>query len=391
MEKTKLIRADEKGFFGQYGGSFVPENLQQRFKKLYSEFLSAIKEDKFLSEYQKLLQDYVGRPSPLYLARNLSQYIGAKIYLKREDLNHTGAHKINNTIGQTLLAQKMGYKEIIAETGAGQHGVATATAAALFGMKCKIFMGEKDYKRQHLNVNRMKLLGAEVIPVKSGNAGLKDAVDKAIEYFLQHDDVFYVLGSAVGPHPYPVIVSYFQYIIGKEAKEQILEKEKRLPDSIFAAIGGGSNAIGIFGAFLDDRQVELYAAEGGGEGLILGKTAATLTLGKPMVFQGAYSLVLQDENGNPIKSHSIAAGLDYPGIGPEHAHLKQIKRVSYEPITDTEAIEAFKILSKLEGIIPAMESAHAVALAIKILKNSNKLAIINISGRGDKDVDRISV
>ena len=283
----------------------------------------------------------------------------------------------------------MGYKEVIAETGAGQHGVATATAAALFGMKCKVFMGKTDYDRQLLNVNRIKLLGAEVYPISEGGAGLKDAVDAAIGYFIEHPEVFYILGSAVGPHPYPTIVRYFQSVIGKEAREQILQKENRLPDSIIACIGGGSNAIGIFSAFLDVKDVKIFAAEGGGEGLILGKTAATLTLGKPMAFQGAYSLVLQDEQGNPVKSYSIAAGLDYPGIGPEHSHLHEIKRVNYMPVTDDEAVEAFKLLSKIEGIIPAMESSHAVALAAKILKNKNELTIINLSGRGDKDVERI--
>jgi tryptophan synthase beta chain len=279
---------------------------------------------------------------------------------------------------------------VIAETGAGQHGVATATAAALFGMKCTVFMGRTDYDRQMMNVNRMKLLGSDVFAVEQGDKGLKDAVDAALGYFIEHPKVYYVLGSAVGPHPYPSIVRYFQSIIGKEARQQIIAKENRLPDSLIACIGGGSNAIGLFSAFLDDKDVKIYAAEGGGEGLILGKTAATLSLGKAMVFQGSYSIVLQDENGNAVKSHSIAAGLDYPGIGPEHAHLHNIKRVQYIPVTDNEAVEALKLLSKIEGIIPAMESAHAVALAAKILKNKNEITILNLSGRGDKDVERIS-
>lgn len=387
--KLSAITSTKDGYFGQFGGSFVPDVLKLRFDKLYNQFLEAIKDPSFDQEFMSYLNDYVGRPSPLYYAKRLSEHVGSKIYLKREDLNHTGAHKINNTLGQILLAKRMGYKEVIAETGAGQHGVATATAAALFGMKCKVFMGKTDYDRQLLNVNRIKLLGAEVYPISEGGAGLKDAVDAAIGYFIEHPKVFYILGSAVGPHPYPTIVRYFQSVIGKEAREQILQKENRLPDSIIACIGGGSNAIGIFSAFLDDKDVKIFAAEGGGEGLILGKTAATLSLGKPMAFQGAYSLVLQDEQGNPVKSYSIAAGLDYPGIGPEHSHLHEIKRVNYMPVTDDEAVEAFKLLSKIEGIIPAMESSHAVALATKILKNKNELTIINLSGRGDKDVERI--
>ncbi len=384
------IKVDEKGFFGQFGGSFVPEILNDKFKVLYTNFLEMINEPSFEKEFMMYLNDYVGRPSPLYYAQNLSKYIGSKIYLKREDLNHTGAHKINNTIGQILLAKRMGYTEVIAETGAGQHGVATATAAALFGMKCTVFMGRTDYDRQMMNVNRMKLLGSDVFAVEQGDKGLKDAVDAALGYFIEHPKVYYVLGSAVGPHPYPSIVRYFQSIIGKEARQQIIAKENRLPDSLIACIGGGSNAIGLFSAFLDDKDVKIYAAEGGGEGLILGKTAATLSLGKAMVFQGSYSIVLQDENGNAVKSHSIAAGLDYPGIGPEHAHLHNIKRVQYIPVTDNEAVEALKLLSKIEGIIPAMESAHAVALAAKILKNKNEITILNLSGRGDKDVERIS-
>ncbi len=387
--KNQAIKVDEKGFFGQFGGMFIPDILQERFKKLSDEFFKSIEDPTFEQDFISLLNDFVGRPSPLYYAKRLSGYVGSKIYLKREDLNHTGSHKINNTIGQILLAKRLGYKEVIAETGAGQHGVATATAAALFGMKCTIFMGKKDYDRQLLNVNRIKLLGADVVPVEQGGQGLKDAVDAAFVYFIEHSDVFYIIGSVVGPHPYPSIVRYFQSVIGREARQQILEKENRLPDSILACIGGGSNAIGLFSGFLDDENVKIFAGEGGGEGLILGKTAATLTLGKPMTFQGSFSLVLQDEQGNPVKSHSIAAGLDYPGIGPEHAHLKEIKRVEYLPITDSEAVKAFKLISRLEGIIPAMESAHAVALALKVLKDKNELAIINLSGRGDKDVHRV--
>jgi tryptophan synthase beta chain len=387
--KNEAIKVNEKGFFGQFGGMYIPDVLSKRFEKLSNEFFKILDDPSFEQEFVYLLNNYVGRPSPLYYAKRLSEHIGSKIYLKREDLNHTGSHKINNTIGQILLAKRLGYNEVIAETGAGQHGVATATAAALFGMKCTIFMGKKDYERQLLNVNRIKLLGANVVAVEQGGQGLKDAVDAAFIYFIEHSDVFYIIGSAVGPHPYPSIVRYFQSVIGREARKQILEKENRLPDAIIACIGGGSNAIGLFSGFLDDKDVKIYAGEGGGEGLILGKTAATLTLGKPLIFQGSYSLVLQDEQGNPVKSHSIAAGLDYPGIGPEHAHLKDIRRVDYQPITDNEAIEAFKLLSRIEGIIPAMESAHAVALTTKVLKDKNQLAIINLSGRGDKDVHRV--
>ncbi|MBN2893291.1 MAG: tryptophan synthase subunit beta, partial [Bacteroidales bacterium] len=381
ISQNPIIRATKDGFFGQFGGAFIPDVLKERFEILSNNFESIVKDKEFEAEFISYLNDYVGRPSPLYYAKRLSEYIGSKIYLKREDLNHTGAHKINNTIGQIMLAKKMGYQEIIAETGAGQHGVASATAAALFGMKCKVFMGKTDYDRQMLNVNRMRLLGAEVIPVNAGNSSLKDAVDAALGYFIENPAVYYIIGSAVGPHPYPAMVSHFQSVIGKEARQQIIEKENRLPDSVIACIGGGSNAIGVFGAFLFDEKVKLYAAEGGGESLFLGKTAATLTLGKEMIFQGSNSIVLQDEQGNPVSSHSIAAGLDYPGIGPEHAHLHKTKRVDYIPVLDNEAVEAFKLLSKIEGIIPAMESSHAIALASKILKNRNELSIINLSGR----------
>ena len=381
---------DEQGFFGNYGGQFIPSELKPKFDQLTEEFFSILNDKDFHEQLTNLLIDYVGRPSPLYYAQRLSDYIGSKIYLKREDLNHTGAHKINNTIGQILLAKRMGYKEIIAETGAGQHGVATATGAALMGMKCKIFMGKKDYNRQFLNVQRMKMLGAEVIAVEQGTGSLKDAVDKALEYFVKHANAYYLIGSVVGPHPYPMIVRYFQSVIGSEAKAQILIKEKRLPDCVFASIGGGSNAIGIFSAFLEDKNVKLIAGEGAGKGIDNNENAATLTLGKSMVFQGMKTLTLTDEQGNPRPSYSIAAGLDYPGIGPEHAHLKEIKRVVYLPITDDQAIKAFKLLASLEGIIPAMESAHGIAAAIEYLsKVPNSLAIINISGRGDKDVERI--
>ncbi len=380
---------DENGFFGNYGGQFIPPQLKEKFDTLTRQFYSILDDKDFHNELITLLTDYVGRPSPLYFASRLSDYVGSKIYLKREDLNHTGAHKINNTIGQILLARRMGYHEIIAETGAGQHGVATATAAALMGMKCKVFMGKKDYDRQYLNVKRMQLLGAEVIAVTQGDQALKDAVDAALGYFIENPQAYYLIGSAVGPHPYPTMVRYFQSVIGSEARQQILQKEGSLPDYVFASIGGGSNAIGIFSGFLDDAQVKLVAGEGAGEGTQSEKNAATLTLGKPMVFQGMKTLVLTDADGNPRPSYSIAAGLDYPGIGPEHAHLRDTGRVKYLPITDKEAIEAFHLISELEGIIPAMESAHGIAAAIKTLKGLNAVGIINVSGRGDKDVERI--
>lgn len=375
------------GTYGDYGGSYVPPVLEEKLKKLSDFFDQQADTDDFKAEYIYLLKNYVGRPSPLYFAKRLSEHVGSKIYLKREDLNHTGAHKINNCIGQILLAKRMGAKEIIAETGAGQHGVATATAAALFGIPCKVFMGEVDIERQALNVRRMKLLGAEVIPATSGTKTLADAVDTALGYYVQHPDSFYLLGSQVGPHPYPKIVGYFQSVIGMEARQQILEIEKRLPDSIFASVGGGSNAIGLFSGFLEDQEVEIYGGEGGGDGK-LPHTAATLSFGKPAVFQGTKSYCLVDDEGTPIPSESIAAGLDYPGISPQHAYLKDTKRANYFPVTDHEAVEAYNLLSRLEGIIPAIESAHAVALAVKILKGQNKLSIINLSGRGDKDVER---
>jgi tryptophan synthase beta chain len=377
------------GYYGEYGGQFVPPVLQPKLAELEEVFLRMRTDQKFTDEYKYYLKHFVGRPSPLYYAKRLSEYVGSNIYLKREDLIHTGAHKINNTIGQILLAKYMGKKEIIAETGAGQHGVATATAAALFGMKCKIFMGKKDAERQQLNEYRIRLLGSEFVTTERGTATLKDAVDAALEYYIQNPDSFYLLGSAVGPQPYPDMVRYFQSIIGEEAKRQILEQQGKLPDSIFACIGGGSNAIGLFSAFLEDADVDIHAAEGGGEGLQLGRTASTLVMGKPMIFQGAYSYCISDDAKENMDTHSIAAGLDYPGVGPEHAYLKDIGRANYHCINDKEAVEAFKMLSRLEGIIPAIESSHAVALAMKLMKGMNdKVSIINISGRGDKDVDR---
>ncbi len=378
----------KKGYFGEFGGMFVPPVLEPKLLKLAEVFEELKENEKFINDFKYYLNQYVGRPSPLYFAERLSDYVGSKIYLKREDLNHTGAHKINNTIGQILVAKYMGAKEIIAETGAGQHGVATATAAALFGIKCKIFMGKKDAERQQLNAYRIKLLGSEFITTDRGTATLKDAVDAALEYYIENPDSFYILGSAVGPHPYPTMVRFFQSVIGTEARKQILEQEGKLPDSIFACVGGGSNAIGLYSGFLNDKSVKIYSAEGGGEGLIPGRTASTLVMGKPMVFQGTYSYCVSDKEGNPMDTYSIAAGLDYPGVGPEHAFLKESKRAEYHCVTDNEAIEAFKMLSALEGIIPAIESSHAVALAMKLLKNKKQVSIINLSGRGDKDVDR---
>ena len=389
METQVKNKTEQKvGYFGEYGGQFVPPHLADKLNNLYDNFLTYKDDPTFKEEFKSLLQTYVGRPSPLYKAENLSKIVGSTIYLKREDLNHTGSHKINNTIGQILLAKRMGATEIIAETGAGQHGVATATAAALMGIKCKVFMGKVDSERQKMNVERMLVLGAEVIEATAGNATLKDAVDAALGYYVENPNSFYLLGSAVGPHPYPTIVRYFQSVIGEEMKKQIQEIEGKLPDAIVACIGGGSNAIGAFSHFINE-DVELYGAEGAGKSMELGKTAATLTLGKNLVFQGAFSKCLVDAANEPLPSKSIAAGLDYPGIGPEHAHLKMIDRVSYHPITDDEAVAAYRLLSVKEGIIPAIESAHAVALTTKLFKDKNKLVVINLSGRGDKDVSRL--
>lgn len=389
METITANKKTEKtGYFGEFGGQFVPPHLAEKLNNLYDGFLKYKDDPTFKQEFKYLLQSYVGRPSPLYKAEKLSEEIGSTIYLKREDLNHTGSHKINNTIGQILLAKRMGATEIIAETGAGQHGVATATAAALMGIKCKIFIGEVDSERQKMNVERMQVLGADVLTATAGNATLKDAVDMALGYYVENPNSYYLLGSAVGPHPYPSIVRYFQSVISEEMKKQIQEIEGKLPDAVVACIGGGSNAIGAFSHFIND-DVQLFAAEGAGESMELGKTAATLNLGKKGVFQGAFSLCLMNENNEPTGSRSIAAGLDYPGIGPEHAHLQAIDRVSYHPITDFEAVDAYRLLSRKEGIIPAIESAHAVALTSKLFKDKNALVVINLSGRGDKDVSRL--
>jgi tryptophan synthase beta chain len=385
--KPNPLMLEYNGTYGEYGGAFIPPVLEPQLAKLAAFFDDQAGQEEFKKEFISILKNYVGRPSALYYAKNLSDYVGSKIYLKREDLNHTGSHKINNCIGQILLAKKMGATEIIAETGAGQHGVATATAAAIFGIPCKVFMGEIDVERQALNVRRMRLLGAEVISTNLGSRTLKDAVDAALGYYIENPTSFYLLGSHVGPHPYPKMVGYFQSVIGQEARQQIIEFEGRLPDSVFAAVGGGSNAIGLFSGFLNDETVEIHGAEGGGDGKYP-NTAATLSFGKPTVFQGTKSYCLVDDEGNPIPSKSIAAGLDYPGISPQHAQLKDSNRAKYYPVTDAEAVDAFKLLSRLEGITTAIESAHAVALAIKVLKDKDRLAIVNVSGRGDKDVER---
>ncbi|MED4906004.1 tryptophan synthase subunit beta [Parageobacillus thermoglucosidasius] len=380
---------NENGRFGDFGGKFVPETLMIPLEEIEEELDKALADDAFKAEYMRILQEYSGRPTPLTFAPNLTKKLnGAKIYLKREDLNHTGAHKINNAIGQALLAKRMGKKKIIAETGAGQHGVAAATVAAHFGMECIVFMGEEDIKRQELNVFRMKLLGAEVVPVYSGNRTLKDATNEAIRYWVQHcDDHFYMIGSVVGPHPYPKMVREFQRIIGDEAKQQFLEREGKLPDMIVACVGGGSNAMGMFYPFLED-DVTLVGVEAAGKGIDTPYHAATITKGTKGVIHGSMTYLLQDEYGQIIEPYSVSAGLDYPGVGPEHAYLASIGRVRYESVTDAEAIEAFQLLSREEGIIPAIESAHALAKAVQLAKTmrNDQTVLVCLSGRGDKDV-----
>lgn len=385
----------EKGYFGEYGGSFVPPQLQNALDQLDDAFNKYKDDPAFNEELDYYLRQYVGRPNPLYYAEKLSKQLGgAKIYLKREDLNHTGAHKINNVLGQALLAKRMGVKRVIAETGAGQHGVATATACALFDMECVIYMGEEDTQRQSLNVFRMELLGAKVVTVTSGTRTLKDAVDAALEDFAtNYETTFYMLGSAVGPHPFPTLVKHFQSIISREARQQILEAEGKLPAAVMACVGGGSNAIGMFANFIPDTNVRLIGVEPGGLGIDTGKHAAPLTAGAPGIVHGFKCYVMADDAGEPLATHSISAGLDYPGVGPEHSYLKDIGRAEYVSITDTEALEAFHRLSRAEGIIPALESAHAVAYALKLAPtmDSEQSIIVNISGRGDKDVEQIYV
>lgn len=387
---------DASGHFGSFGGRYVAETLMPLILELEKVYKEARQDPAFEEEFEELLRNYVGRPNPLYYASRLTEALradapegkGAKIYLKREELNHTGAHKINNCIGQALLARRMGKKKVIAETGAGQHGVATATVAALFGMECKIFMGAKDVERQKPNVFRMKLLGAEVIPVVSGSQTLKDAMNDALRHWVSNvNDTFYIIGTAAGPHPYPELVRDFQSVIGREAREQILEIEGRLPDMLIAPVGGGSNAIGLFHPFLDDVDVKMIGVEAAGEGLT-GKHAASLAGGASGILHGNRTYLLQDEDGQITEAHSISAGLDYPGIGPEHSWLHEIGRVQYMPITDDEALASFQKLAALEGIIPALESAHAIASAEKVAPtmDADQIIIVNLSGRGDKDI-----
>jgi tryptophan synthase beta chain len=381
------------GHFGPYGGQYVAETLMPALVTLESAFNAAIADPTFQAELDDLLRHYVGRPSPLYRARRLTErYGGATVYLKREDLNHTGAHKVNNTIGQALLARRMGKRRLMAETGAGQHGVATATAAALLGMDCAVYMGEEDIARQAPNVKRMELLGARVIPVRSGTRTLKDAMSEALRAWVAEvDETFYVIGSVAGPHPYPTMVRHFQSVIGREAREQILEAEGRLPAVVLACVGGGSNAAGIFAGFLNDRDVRLIGVEAAGYGLSTGKHAASITAGQVGILHGSKSYVLQDEHGQILNAHSVSAGLDYPGVGPEHAHWADAGRVSYCAITDDEALAAFHELTRLEGIIPALESSHAVAEARKRAPTMDKdsALIVCLSGRGDKDLDTV--
>jgi len=396
IPKKSKFDPNSNGHFGEfekdgfsYGGRYVPETLMPTLIELNKEYEKVRFDKDFWAEVNYYFNEYVGRPSPLYYAKNISDELGAKIYLKREDLNHTGAHKINNTIAQGLLAKRLGKKKVIAETGAGQHGVATATIAALLGLECDVFMGEIDVKRQELNVFRMKLLGARVHSVKSGSKTLKDAMNDAIRYWVTNArDTFYIIGTVAGPHPYPMMVRDFQAIIGYEAKAQILKKEGRLPDFIIACIGGGSNAMGIFSHFLDEDSVTCIGIEAGGKGIDTNQHGCSLAKGKPGVLHGQMSYLLQDDDGQILEAYSISAGLDYPGIGPEHAYLKDLGRARYENITDKEALDAFVWLSQKEGIIPAFESSHALAFLKKMKKEEleNRVIIVNVSGRGDKDM-----
>ncbi|MDQ1585400.1 MAG: tryptophan synthase beta chain [Actinomycetota bacterium] len=385
------MNPDAAGHFGPYGGRFVPEALMAALDELAAAFDKARNDETFQAELAALLSSYAGRPSPLTEARRFSEHAGnARVLLKREDLNHTGSHKINNVLGQVLLTREMGKTRVIAETGAGQHGVATATACALFGFECVVYMGEEDTRRQALNVARMRLLGAEVVPVTSGSRTLKDAMNEAMRDWVTNvDTTHYCIGSVAGPHPFPLMVREFQRIIGDEARAQVLDLVGRLPDAVVACVGGGSNALGIFTAFLGDPDVRLYGFEAGGDGVETGRHAATITGGSPGVLHGSRSYVLQDDMGQTIASHSISAGLDYPGVGPEHAWLADSGRASYHPVTDAEAMDAFALLCKTEGIIPAIESAHALAGAITVGRElgPESVVLVNLSGRGDKDVD----
>lgn len=385
---------DERGHFGIFGGRYVAETLMPALLELEEAYEQAKGDPEFQKEFDYYLKHYVGRPSPLYYAQRLSEELGgAKIYLKREDLNHTGAHKVNNTVGQILLARRMGKKKVIAETGAGQHGVATATVAALFGMECEVFMGKEDIRRQSLNVFRMKLLGAKVREVTSGTATLKDAMNDALRHWVTHvRDTFYIIGTAAGPHPYPEMVRDFQSVIGNEAKEQMMEAEGRLPDAAVACIGGGSNAIGTFYPFIEDADVRLIGVEAAGHGVDTDKHAASISAGAPGVLHGNKTYLLQDDDGQIQHAHSISAGLDYPGVGPEHSHLNDIERAEYVSITDDEALAAFQSLTRIEGIIPALESAHAIAHVVKLAPQMDKdqVLLVCLSGRGDKDIHTVA-
>ena len=379
---------DKSGYFGQFGGAFVPELLFPNVKELEDNYIQIIESEEFQQEYKDLLKEYVGRPSPLYLAKRLSEKYGAYIYLKREDLNHTGAHKINNTIGQVLIAKKLGKTKIIAETGAGQHGVATATVCALMGLDCTVFMGEKDIVRQAPNVARMKMLGATIVPATSGSKTLKDATNEAIRYWIQHPETFYMIGSVVGPHPHPDMVARLQAVISEEIQWQLKEKTgKTTPDTIIACVGGGSNAAGAFYHFMDDENVELIAVEAAGLGVHSGESAATSQLGEVGIIHGSKTILMQDEYGQIKEPYSISAGLDYPGVGPLHAFLYESKRGTFMNATDREALDAAYELTKLEGIIPALETAHALAVLPKLTLKKNQVVVVNLSGRGDKDLE----
>ena len=394
IDNTQVQLPDEHGHFGQFGGRFVSETLMGALEELEEVYKKLSNDPDFQAEFDKDLAHYVGRPSPLYFAERLTDKVGgAKIYLKREDLNHTGAHKVNNTIGQALLAKFMGKPRVIAETGAGQHGVASATVAARLGLECKVYMGEEDVRRQALNVYRMKLLGAEVIPVTSGTKTLKDAMNEAMRDWVTNvDNTFYIIGTAAGPHPYPMLVRDFQCVIGRETKQQCMNQIGRLPDAVVACVGGGSNAIGMFHPFIEDKSVRMIGVEAGGHGVETGQHAAPLSDGRPGVLHGMRTYLMEDDNGQIIGTHSVSAGLDYPGVGPEHSYLKDIERAEYVAINDDEALEAFRALTQIEGIMPALESAHAVAHAMKMAKemSPDQVIVINLSGRGDKDIHTVA-
>ncbi len=393
-DEVETSLPDKSGHFGRYGGRFVAETLMGPLDELNTAYQRYLKDPEFLTEFDYELKHYVGRPSPLYYAKRWSDLLGgAKIFLKREDLNHTGAHKVNNTIGQALLAKRMGKTRIIAETGAGQHGVASATVAARLGLECVVYMGSEDIKRQSANVFRMKLLGATVVPVEAGSKTLKDALNEAMRDWVTNvDNTFYIIGTVAGPHPYPAMVRDFQSIIGREAREQCLEINNKLPDALVACVGGGSNAIGLFYPFINDKSVEMYGVEAGGDGIETGRHAAPLSAGKPGVLHGNRTYLMEDSNGQIVETHSISAGLDYPGVGPEHAWLKDSGRAKYVAINDNEALDAFHKLTRIEGIIPALESSHALAYTEKLAPSmdKDKIIIVNLSGRGDKDIHTVA-